>query len=84
MPSLMTLAFAVVALVGLAMVVVGSSFVVGFLRRSRRDGSRPPTLRRADVGPVWTQRAVLGALLVTLGFFLAVLGSLLTFARSVG
>jgi len=80
----MTLAFAAVALVGLAMVGVGSSFVVGFLRRSRRDATRPPPLRRAEVGTAWTQRAVLGALLVTLGFFLAVLGSLLVFTRSVG
>ncbi len=80
----MTLAFVGLALVGIAMIGVGSSFVVGFLRRSRRDGSRPPTLRRADVGAAWTQRAVLGALFVTLGFFLAVLGSLLAFAGGVG
>ena len=80
----MTLAFVALALVGIAMIGVGSSFVTGFLKRSRRDGTRPPAVRRADVGAVWTQRAVLGALLVTLGFFLAVLGSLLAFAGDVG
>lgn len=80
----MTLAFLALALVGVAMIGIGSSFVLGFLKRSRRDGGRPPTLRRAEVGAAWTQRVVLGALLVTLGFFLAVLGGLLAFAGGIG
>ena len=76
----MTLLYAVVLALGLGMIAVGLSFVVAFLVRSRTDPSRPAAQRRAETGAFWTQRAVLGALLVTAGFFFAVFGALLTFA----
>ncbi len=76
----MTLAYVPLFAVGVAMLGIGLALIVGYLTRSRLDRSRPAEQRRAEVGPVWTQRAVLGALLMTLGFFLAVFGALLTFA----
>jgi len=75
-----TLVYALVLALGLGMIALGLSFVVAFLVRSRADPSRPAPQRRAETGAFWTQRAVLGALLVTAGFFFAVFGALLTFA----
>jgi len=54
------------------------------LVRSRADPSRPAPQRRAETGAITTQRAVLGALLVTAGFFFAVFGALLSFAPQGG
>ena len=76
----MTLAYVALFVVGLAMLATGLALIVGYLTYSRRDLSRPADQRRGEIGPVWTQRAVLGALLMTSGFFLAVFGALLTFA----
>ncbi len=76
----MTLLYALVLALGLGMIAIGLSFVVAFLVRSRADPLRPARQRRAETGAFWTQRAVLGALLVTAGFFFAVFGALLTFA----
>lgn len=80
----MTLLYAVVLALGLGMIAVGLSLVVAFLVRSRADPSRPAPQRRAETGAVTTQRAVLGALLVTAGFFFAVFGALLSFAPQGG
>lgn len=76
----MTVVYALVLALGLGMIAVGASFVVAFLVRSRADPSRPAPQKRAEIGAFWTQRAVLGALLVTAGFFFAVFGALLSFA----
>ena len=73
----MWVASAALLSLGIGMMAAGAQMVVGFLRRSRH--GREPNAR-PEVGPWWTQRAVLGALLVTAGFFFAVFGALLTFA----
>lgn len=76
----MALAYVALFVVGVTMLAAGLALIVGYLTCSRRDLPRPTGQRRGEVGPLWTQRAVLGALLVTSGFFLAVFGALLTFA----
>ena len=75
----MWVASAALLSLGVGMIAAGAQMIVGFLRRSR--DARDPSAR-PEVGPLWTQRAVLGALLVTAGFFFAVFGALLTFAPS--
>lgn len=71
-----TIAYAALLSLGVGMIAAGAQMVVGFLRRAR-DGTDPRA--RPEVDPLWTQRAVLGALLITAGFFFAVFGALLTF-----
>lgn len=73
----MWVASAALLSLGVGMMAAGAQMVYGFLRRSR---DRADPQARPDVDPLWTQRAVLGALLLTAGFFFGVFGALLTFA----
>jgi hypothetical protein len=60
--------------IGLPMVVLGAVLVVRFFRHNRlhrRPAEPPPQDAR---GPVWTQNALLGALLVSVGTLLSVFG----------
>lgn len=71
----MTLPPLLLLLVGLLMIAFGAVFVVRFIAQNRlaRRPARPkPQARR---GPAVTQRALLGALLVSLGLLLAVFGA---------
>lgn len=72
----MTLPPLLLLLVGLVMIVLGAVFVVRFIAQNRlaeRPARPKPQARR---GPAVTQRALLGALLVSLGLLLAVFGAL--------
>jgi len=71
-------AYALLAL-GVGMLVDGGRHVIGYLKRAlARDEQRPG--ERRDLDPVRTQRAAIGALMVTAGFFFTVFGALLSFA----
>jgi len=77
----MTLAYVALLVIGLLMIVAGATFVIRFAARHRLD-ERPPRPRPEGAsGPVSTQRALLGALLVSMGFLLAVLGAVMLFVR---
>jgi hypothetical protein len=70
----MTLSPLVLIAIGLPMLVLGVVLVVRFFRHNRlhrRPAEPPPQDAR---GPVWSQNALLGALLVSLGTLLSVFG----------
>ncbi len=77
----MTLAFVALLVVGLLMIAAGGYLVVRFFARHRL-GERPARPRPEGAGgPAVAQRGLLGALLVSMGFLLAVLGAVMLFAR---
>ena len=77
----MTLAYVALLVIGLLMIAAGAGFVIRFAARHRL-GERPPRPRPEGAsGPVSAQRALLGALLVSMGFMLAVLGAVMLFVR---
>jgi hypothetical protein len=80
----MTLGNVALLVLGLAMVGTGAMFVVRFAARNRMDRPRARSLPEGKAGPVFAQRALLGALLISLGLLLTVLGALLIFAPRTG
>jgi len=61
-------------IIGLPMLLVGVSLVVRFFQRNRLDERPIEPKPQGAQGPVWTQNALLGALMISIGALLTAFG----------